>query len=93
MVQIINPPSAKKTVRHLFPTYEVGSLPKLPARVKTIKGEKVSAEELQQIKNLAKKYAVESAEVEEIIGRTEREKRKVSSEEKKHQSDESLLSR
>ena len=67
----------------LFPTYEVGSLPKLPARVSALKGREVTTEELQQLKGFGIKYGVDSAGVEGVIAKLQKEKRKPTSEERK----------
>ncbi|MEK6939185.1 MAG: hypothetical protein AABX31_00505 [Nanoarchaeota archaeon] len=73
----------KKTPSRLFPTYEVGSLPKLPARTSALEGREVADDEMQQLKRLGLKYGVDSAGAEEVIARLQKEKRKPASEERK----------
>src|SRR3990167_6535475 len=68
---------------HLFPTYEIGSLPKLAARVKALKGEEITADDFKQVQTLAKTYAVNSVAIEGTLERLSREKRKANPEERK----------
>ena len=53
----------------LFETYEVGSLPKLNARVKAAKGQPVSRDEISEIENLSKRFSVDSSEAVNILTR------------------------
>ncbi|MDP3699008.1 MAG: hypothetical protein Q8R47_05465 [Nanoarchaeota archaeon] len=65
----------------LFSTYEVGSLPKLNARVKASRGQAVTDTDILEVKNVAQKYAVEADEIIDIVQRQRREQRKLTSEE------------
>src|SRR3989344_3067922 len=47
----------------LFPTYEVGSLPKLTARVKVVKQQHLSSDDINEVKALAKRFSLEADEV------------------------------
>jgi len=60
----------------LFPVYEIGSLPKLNARVKAARGQLVTKKEINQVKSLSKRFSVESNQIVEILERQKKEKRK-----------------
>ena len=75
--------SPKKIVRHLFPTYEVGSLPKLPARVKAITGAFCSDLEIQGVQILGARYGVPHEEITTLLHQQKREQRTLSAEERK----------
>ena len=47
----------------LFPTYEIGSLPKLNVRVKALRGQGVSNDELGEFTDLAKRLEADVSEV------------------------------
>lgn len=49
-------------MNNLFPTYEIGSLPKLNARVKVTRGQPVIDEDMKEIQALGKRFSVESDE-------------------------------
>lgn len=66
----------------LFPIYEVGSLPKLNARVKAMKGETPNNDELKELNYLSNFYDVSSEEVVDILQRQKVEKRKLDPHEK-----------
>ena len=66
----------------LFPTYEIGSLPKLNARVKALKGQPVSDEDIQQIMKLSKRVNIDPTNVESIFRAQTADKRKLTPEEK-----------
>ncbi len=65
----------------LFPIYEVGSLPKLNARVKAIRGQAVIDIDILEVINLAQKYSIGADEVVEILQKQKRENLKLTSEE------------
>ncbi|MBI2668215.1 hypothetical protein HYX14_00055 [Candidatus Woesearchaeota archaeon] len=65
----------------LFPTYEVGSLPKLNARVRAVRGQPVTDEDIKEVRSLAKRFSVEESEVVEILERQRQKKGKLTSEE------------
>ncbi|MBI2045001.1 hypothetical protein HYT23_03010 [Candidatus Pacearchaeota archaeon] len=44
----------------LFPTYEVGSLPKLNARVNATNGKRISQKDLDEVKYLSEKFSVDA---------------------------------
>ena len=46
-----------KTMKKLFPTYEVGSLPKLAARVKALQGQLLTVQDLQEVEHYGQKYS------------------------------------
>lgn len=74
-----------KTMTKLFPTYEVGSLPKLHARVKALRGREVTLEDMQQVQQVAQKAGVNTLEtgvILDLLQRQQREKRKLTSEER-----------
>src|SRR3989344_3675238 len=50
----------------LFPTYEVGSLPKLNARVKAARSQQLTEEEITEVKDLAQRYSLQ-AEADEAL--------------------------
>src|SRR3989344_473492 len=51
----------------LFPTYEVGSLPKLNARVKATRNQEVTNYEINRVKSLAKQVGVDYGETVQIL--------------------------
>src|SRR3989344_4497971 len=65
----------------LFPTYEVGSLPKLNARVKATRGQAVTDTDILEVKNVAQKYAVEADKILDIVQLQRREQRKITAQE------------
>ncbi len=65
----------------LFPTYEVGSLPKLNAKVKAVRGQPVADTEIAEIKNVAQRFSVEVGEIIDILQRQRREQGKLTLEE------------
>ena len=54
----------------LFPTYEVGSLPKLNARVKAARGQEVSEADMQEVIALASRFSVDHSEVLQLLEKT-----------------------
>src|SRR3989344_1138834 len=50
----------------LFPTYEVGSLPKLNARLKAARSQQLTEEEITEVKDLAQRYSLQ-AEADEAL--------------------------
>ena len=74
----------------LFPVYEVGSMPKLHARVKAFQGKSenpVSDDDLQQLKGFASRAQIDSKDVVELLLTQRKEKRKLTPEEKRVVSD------
>ena len=67
----------------LFPTYEVGSLPKLPARVKALRGESVTEMDILELKKLGETYSVDMEEIIGILEKQQNGKYKISLEERK----------
>lgn len=67
----------------LFPTYEVGSLPKLSMRVKALRGESVTDKDILELKKIGEKYSVVVEEVIDILEKQQKEKYKPTSEERK----------
>ena len=65
----------------LFPTYEVGSLPKLNSRVKAVRGQPATDEEINNVKTLARRCSVEYNEIVDILETQRREQRKLTTEE------------
>lgn len=65
----------------LFPTYEVGSLPKLNARVKAARGQPITDEEINEVKSLARRFAVEPEEILDILEQQKRNPRKLTTSE------------
>ncbi len=57
----------------LFPIYEVGSLPKLNARVKAVRGQTVTNADICEVKNLAQKYLVDANEAVWILQKQQKE--------------------
>lgn len=53
----------------LFPAYEVGSLPKLNARVKAARGRPVTDEDITEVQNLARRFSVEADDVIDLLKR------------------------
>ena len=51
----------------LFPTYEIGSLPKLRARVKAISGNYASIEDIDEVKKLGDRFNVYYDEVVNLL--------------------------
>jgi len=70
-------------VNKLFPAYEVGSLPKLNARVKAARGQAVANNDIAEVKTLARRYSlvIEGYEVIDILQRQRKEQRKITPEE------------
>src|SRR3989338_8605092 len=66
----------------LFPTYEVGSLPKLNARVKATKGEAVNDFDIKEIKAYAKRCLVSCDEAVDILERQKKMQTKLNAQEK-----------
>jgi len=66
----------------LFQTYEVGSLPKLNARVKAISGEYAREQDILEIKDLSTEYNAPYEEVVGILERQRKEQRKLTSQER-----------
>ncbi len=66
----------------LFPTYEVGSLPKLNARVKATRGQPVSDIDITEVKTFAQRFYVEADEVLDILKCQGKEQRKLTLQEK-----------
>lgn len=74
----------------LFPVYEVGSMPKLNARVKAFRTQSnntINDEDLQQIKNLAKKVQIDSKDILETLLQQKKDGRKLTKEEKQRVAD------
>ncbi len=67
----------------LFPSYEVGSLPKLNARVKALNGTALSEEEVKTCSALLETYHVPVARAQEILQKQRLEQRKLTPEESK----------
>ncbi len=70
---------------NLFPTYEVGSLPKLHARVKALRGGEITPGDMQEVQHVAQKAGVDALEttvILDLLQRQQREKRKLTSEER-----------
>lgn len=67
----------------LFPTYEVGSLPKLVVRRKALKGLACSDLEIQEVQLLARKYGVAHEEITSLLHRQKHEQRALHPEERK----------
>lgn len=65
----------------LFPTYEVGSMPKLNARVKALRGELVAAEDLSEIQTMAHQFSVEADQAIDILKSLKNQSRKLTAEE------------
>lgn len=68
-------------MNNLFPTYEIGSLPKLNARVKAIRGQPVTEDDIKEVQTLAKKFSVEGNEVIDVLRHLRTEQRKLTQEE------------
>lgn len=71
---------------NLFPVYEVGSMPKLNARVKAFQNKEsspVTDEDINQIEIFAKRARIESSRVTELLKKQRQEQRKLNPEEKK----------
>jgi len=66
----------------LFPTYEVGSLPKLNARVKAARGQPVTDEDIREVKSLARRFSLESDETVDILEQQRIEQRKLTTDQK-----------
>lgn len=66
----------------LFPTYEIGSLPKLNARVKAVRGQPVTDEDIKEVQYLARRFSVEPYEVIDILEKQRREQKKLTPEKK-----------
>ncbi len=66
----------------LFPVYEVGSLPKLSARVNALRGTEVSKSDLQQLRYFAVRTGLDISPCLEIVSRVQREQRKCTAQEK-----------
>lgn len=74
----------------LFPVYEVGSMPKLHARVKAFQGKAenpVSDDDLDQLKSFASRAQIDSKDVVEVLLNQRKEKRKLTPDEKKQVGD------
>lgn len=65
----------------VFPTYEVGSLPKLNARVKAVRGQLVTNEDINEVKYLARRFSLEPDEIVDILEQQRRKQRNLTSEE------------
>src|SRR3989344_8458155 len=65
----------------LFPTYEIGSLPKLNARVKATRGQPVTDEDIKEVQTLTQKFSVDGNEVIDLLRRLRTEQRKLTQEE------------
>lgn len=68
-------------MNNLFPTYEIGSLPKLNARVKAIRGQPVTEDDIKEVQTLAKNFSVEGNEVIDVLRHLRTEQRKLTQEE------------
>ncbi|MDP3640703.1 MAG: hypothetical protein Q8R53_05925 [Nanoarchaeota archaeon] len=66
----------------LFPTYEVGSLPKFNARVQAAKSQPVSWEEVEELRHYAQCFSVPCDAVVDLLERQKREQRPLTTEEK-----------
>ncbi len=56
-------------VEKLFPTYEVGSLPKLSARMKAFQGKELSAEDIKELEDVARRAHCSVGNVLELLRR------------------------
>ncbi len=65
----------------LFPAYEIGSLPKLNARVKAARGQPITEDDIKEVQTLAKKFSVEGNKVIDVLRHLKTEQRKLSQEE------------
>lgn len=68
-----------KYLNKLFPAYEVGSLPKLNARVKASRGQVVTDADILEVKKLSQKFSVGADEFIDILQRQRREARRLTS--------------
>ena len=66
----------------LFLTYEVGSLPKISARVKAIRGNEITKRDTDELKGFANKAGIDVAPIVDILERQQKEKRQLTPEEK-----------
>lgn len=73
-----------KTMTNLFPTYEVGSLPKLHARIKAFRGGEITAQDIHQLKHFAQRAKVDASSVLDLLEKQQEKKRKLTFEEKTH---------
>ncbi|MGK0183717.1 MAG: 5-methyltetrahydropteroyltriglutamate--homocysteine methyltransferase [Halioglobus sp.] len=74
----------------LFPVYEVGSMPKLHARVKAFQGNAdnpVSDDDLEQVKTFASRAQIDSKDVVQLLLGQRKDKRKLTPEERKQVAD------
>ena len=65
----------------LFPVYEVGSLPKLNARVKLTRGQDITDQDINEVKSLSRRFGVDSSEALELLERNKINHGKVTPEE------------
>lgn len=68
-------------MNNLFPTYEIGSLPKLNVRVKATRGQHVIGDDIREVQAWAQKFSVEANEVIEVLNTLRTERRKLTQEE------------
>src|SRR3989338_331573 len=61
----------------LFPTYEIGSLPKLNARVKAGRDQAVTDDDIHEVRSLASRFSVEADKVVDILEQHRSEARKL----------------
>jgi len=66
----------------LFPTYEVGSLPKLNARVKATRGQALSDAEIAEVNKLGSRFQVDTTAIVDLLERQRIEARILTSREK-----------
>ncbi|MEK6967902.1 MAG: hypothetical protein AABX51_04695 [Nanoarchaeota archaeon] len=66
----------------LFPTYEVGSMPKLEARVKALAGQEVTEKNIAQVKYFSQAAGIDDAEIIDVFSRLNSERRKPNEEER-----------
>ncbi|HLC97598.1 MAG TPA: hypothetical protein VJC21_02360 [Candidatus Nanoarchaeia archaeon] len=69
-------------MNNVFPTYEVGSLPKLNARVKAAKGQPVSGVDLEELRHYAQRLSIPCDAVIGLFERQNGEQRALTAEEK-----------
>ncbi len=64
-------------MNNLFPTYEIGSLPKLNARVKATRVQPVTDDDINEVQTLAQKFSVEGNEVIDVLRHLKTKQRKL----------------
>ena len=59
----------------LFPTYEIGSLPKLNARVKAARGQPITDDDIKEVQTLTQEFSVNGNEAIEVLRHLKTEQR------------------